>query len=842
MKMTKKVYVDVSMLMQVSYLTGIQRVVREVVLRLMKKDTISVTLLCYNGENEHFKIVDNEKFADFFERHIGTKGQCYSQTYIDFNALQTGTVFLDMDNTWNCRLSRNHLYPILKKSGIQIVNFVYDVIPITHPQYAHETTVLRFIEYLGAVIRYSDRVLFSAKAVADAFGTLCKRMNVVPPKGSVLPLGCDFEQPQVTPESELPKDEEGKVLPEYRHMVVSDEVRTAIAAGDYLLMVGTVEPRKNHAIVLDALDNGLELNVIIAGKIGWNVEELKNRILTHPQYGKRLFLLSGVNDAGINELYANAYMLAFPTFNEGFGLPLVEAFQHGTPVIAADIPVLREVGGDFADYFDNTDSHALVDYIKGMRVDEARYAEKKAALSSYRLTTWDEFAANMEEVLLASSMECGTVDVQTVKQMVVLTARHADIMKSLPFIEAFMPFIKELVVCCPEWNVAPFKENYKGRLKLTFRTDDQLLQGRPLPEDHQARNFFLRCMMMNLDVLDDVFIMTDDDYRPMQPITQEVFLKEGRYQSYYFYDLQEWQGTYNNYTSFDLGAFRTRDFLKAQGYPTYQYSSHQPQIIDKRIFREMLETHPGIENNPYDEWSTYFNFGLYHHPDKFTPCPNISMCWPGKLTSWNLYHNPGIFLFENYYEEMYDEGRMFEGFSQTYYEGIEQENQQKAHLFRAAIEQQFTERKVFDSYSRFYFDQEGEYPAMVLYYDEKAKSVALHAPTYIQFQTDCWTRVPIVIEPEVYEHYEGKTILVSYHFRNTCAVPVLNSPEIPIKTGDERFMLPVRSPKTRIKQGSMLFQVIVREQTAPDVDTSAAAAQEEEPLFRTGKHMALILT
>lgn len=838
--MKKRIYIDLSMLMQVNYMTGIQRVVRETVLRLLKNDSFAVTLLCYNSENENFKIVDNVKFAEFFAERKGTKGQCYLQRSLEFHEIPSGTVYLDMDNNWNCRLTRSTLYPILKKSGVQIVNFVYDVIPITHPQYSHETTVLRFIEYLGAVIQYSDSVMFSAKAVEVEFTKLCTRMNAKCPEMSVLPLGCDFEKKEQEIPTVLPTDEDGNVLPEYRHLVIQDSVKEAVSAGKYLLMVGTVEPRKNHSVVIDALDAGLDLNVIIAGKMGWNVDALKERILNHPLYGKRLFLLNGVNDAGIKKLYEEAYMLVFPTFNEGFGLPLAEAFQYGTPVIASDIPVLREVGGDYADYFDNTDCNALVSFIKESLADPDGYNAKKAALAEYRPTTWDDFAEGVSEVLAKASMEEGTAGCGEIKQMVVLTARHADIMKSLPFIEAFMPFIKELVVCCPEWNVEPFKENYKGKLKLTFRTDDQLLKGRPLPEDHQARNFFLRCMMMELDVLDDVFIMTDDDYRPMQPMTQEVFLKDGRYQGYYFYDLREWQGTYNNYTSFDLGAFRTRDFLIEQGYPTYQYSSHQPQVIDKRIFKEMLETHPGIENNPYDEWSTYFNFGLYHHPDKFTPCPNVSMCWPGKLTSWNLYHNPGIFLFENYYEEMYDEGRMFEGFSQTYYEGIEKENQQKAHIFRQAIEQQFNERKVFDSYSRFYFDQEGEYPAMVIYYDEKAGNLALHAPVYIQFQTDCWTRVPIVIDEEVYKHYEGKTILVSYHFRNTCAVPVLNSPETPIKTGDTKFMLPVRSPKTRIKQGSMLFQVIVRDNAS--MQQSESNTQPEQPLFTDSKAMSLILT
>ena len=128
--MKKRIYRDLSMLMQVNYMTGIQRVVRETVLRLLKNDSFSVTLLCYNSENENFKIVDNVKFTEFFAERKGTKGQCYLQRSLEFHEIPSGTVYLDMDNNWNCRLTRSTLYPILKKSGVQIVNFVYDVISI----------------------------------------------------------------------------------------------------------------------------------------------------------------------------------------------------------------------------------------------------------------------------------------------------------------------------------------------------------------------------------------------------------------------------------------------------------------------------------------------------------------------------------------------------------------------------------------------------------------------------------------------------------------------------------------------------------------------------------------
>lgn len=826
-----KVYVDLSMLMQVSYLTGVQRVVREVVLRLLKKTDREIILLAYNSENENFKILDRDAFLDFFENNIGSRAVCYTKKSIEFDQLPVGSVFFDIDSTWNCRLTRSKLYPILRKCGVQIVTEVHDILPITEPQYCHENTVMRFIAHIGAVLQYASKIICATQATADAVSALCQRLGLEMPAYGVVPLGCDFKKTGVNAKK-AEADKDGTIVDELdeaeKMLTPNPDVSDIIAAGKYILMVGTIEPRKNHKLVIDALDAGMKLNVVFAGKAGWNVEELLTRVKKHPLYEKRLFMIHNANDAAINELYENAYLLAFPTFNEGFGLPMIEAFQRGTPVIASDIPVLREVGGDYADYFDNTDCQALVTYTDNCLENEALYQQKREKLKQYQPFTWDACADGIYEILKNADLP-GIASVPQLKQMVVLTARHEDIMASLPFIEAFMPFIQELVVCCPEWNVEPFRKAYHGNLKLTFRTDDQLLKGRPLPEDHQARNFFLRCMMMELDCLDDVFIMTDDDYRPMSPITEETFLKDGRYIGYYFYDLREWQGSYGHYTSFDEGAFRTRDFLMAQGYPTLQYSSHQPQIIDKRIFQEMLKTHPGIENHAYDEWSTYFNFGMYHHPELFSAKVNVSMCWPGKLTSWNLYAFPGPFLFENFYAEMYEDDNIFAGFSPTYHENIQAENREKSYLFQNAIRQQFEERKAFDSYSRMYADEYGEFPSIIIYIDGKTQKLQVHVPEFIHFQTDCWTRVPVRIRKEVYQVYAGKVLRVAYHFRNVRNIPVLNSPKVLIGTGDTELMLPVRSPKTHVKKGKMLFRAIIDEPEALEAEKAADPLAERIP-------------
>lgn len=395
------------------------------------------------------------------------------------------------------------------------------------------------------------------------------------------------------------------------------------------------------------------------------------------------------------------------------------------------------------------------------------------------------------------SMEKGTVGDVKLMQLVVLTARNDDIMKSLPYIEAYMPFIEELVVCCPPQNVQPFREKYKGRLRLSFITDDELLDGEALPCDHQARNFFLRCRLMRQEKLSDIFIMTDDDYRPMKPITQEVFLKDGRYRGYYFYDLKNWQGTYNNYTSFDKGAFATRDFLIENGCKTLQYSSHQPQVIDRRVFLEMLEAHKGIEKMPLDEWSTYFNYGFCRYPDKFLPCESVSMCWPGDLASWDIHHVPSEYLFENYYEELYCDGGIFEGFSRTFCENTEKENAEKASIYREKSLMQMAQRSVFEKYRQEYAESTGILPAIVLFYDDISDKLRISLPEYARLSADSWTRFPVAVDSQVYRIYQNHDIFISYHYLNSHDVPVLNSPDIPIKTGDTRIMLPMRTPKAQ---------------------------------------------
>jgi len=140
------------------------------------------------------------------------------------------------------------------------------------------------------------------------------------------------------------------------------------------LMVGTVEPRKGYIQVIDAFttlwERGVRVNLVIVGKEGWlglpdserrSIPDIIRRLRKHPELGKHLLWLDGASDEFLQKIYSACTCLIAASEGEGFGLPLIEAAQHGIPIIARDIPVFREVAGQHAYFFDGLAPENLVD-------------------------------------------------------------------------------------------------------------------------------------------------------------------------------------------------------------------------------------------------------------------------------------------------------------------------------------------------------------------------------------------------------------------------------------------------------------------------------------------------
>ncbi len=722
-----KVYVDVSNLLLVDFITGIQRFVREVLIRMIQNTDFTVILLnCPQGEDK-FTVLNNSRFTDYFLNQSVEKKEIFTDlTYVpsDFEA---GAVFFDIDSVWLSHYRRSSLLPILKNNGLRLAVYIQDIIPINYPQYCNDNTSFFFTSFIAAYLQYADIILTSTQSTLDKINALAAQLSLPPVKGYVTSLGSDFMVSDTNDET------------------VSRETMDIVKKGKYILCVGTIEARKNHKVLLDAYDKRLAelgINLVFAGRVGWKVEELAQRMEDHPRKDKGFYHLVGQNDATIDYLYRNAWLVAFASYEEGFGLPLIESIERGTIPVSSDIPVLREVGGDFCDYFDPDSPDQFADIVENYLNNPALYTAKKEHLKDYVPVTWDEVTERIVSALKTLKPVKFEITPE-VHQMVVLSARPEALLESLPFVEYFMGFITELVICCPDKAVNTIEDKYNGRLKLTFLTDSEVLNGAPLPEDHITRNLYLRCLAMRSPKINDQFIMSDDDYRPLKEVTVSDYIQDDKYLAYYCYDLDKWDGAAWAPTSFDLGLERTADFLKENHYPCKHYASHMPQIINKQVFLELLERHPDISTKGYCEWSTYFNYLQYAYPENVEVLPYRTLCWPGSPTDWKLQVVPRDFLFENFYEESYQEGGIFEGFSTKFTEDITKENTQKINLYTAWINRYLEYQKTFDVFSKIYANEYREMPQIGVYYSDDQFDLVL--PQYLIMEKNGMARIPFEI-------------------------------------------------------------------------------------------------
>lgn len=380
-----KIYIDVSVLTLATFVTGIQRVTREVAVRFIERDGDDIWLLHYNAAKNAYRRIDNRLFCEYYLHGRGVKNRMITRQEVSLEEICQGTVFFDLDAAWMSRVKRSYLLPALKRQGAEIVAHIYDIISVTHPQYCLQRGVYNFMDFLGAHLMYADKIIVNVSATSAELKKLAQGLGISLPPCHVIPLGADFgKKAEVSPE-QVPK-----------------ELRSLAEDGPYILMVGTIEPRKNHKLLLKAYEAGLKemgYNIVMAGYMGWNMESFEEELKNHPDYGKRIFHFDGLNDAGISWLYQNARFLAFCSYVEGFGLPLIEAVVRGVPVIAADIPVSREVAGDFCAWFEQDNAEMLCEKVREYAENQEAYERWKESLSAYRGAGWKEVCNRMWEVL-----------------------------------------------------------------------------------------------------------------------------------------------------------------------------------------------------------------------------------------------------------------------------------------------------------------------------------------------------------------------------------------------------------------------------------------------------------
>jgi hypothetical protein len=238
-------------------------------------------------------------------------------------------------------------------------------------------------------------------------------------------------------------------------------------------------------------------------------------------------------------------------------------------------------------------------------------------------------------------------------QVVFLSARPAMLAGTLRHWAAHLPHVDRVLV------VAPARLQRELAAYGEVVTDEELL-GRSGPADHSHRNHLLRMALAGCAAVDDVFLMSDDDYRPLVDLPPTTWVRDGRYRRYAFGHLDDWE---MHATSYDRCLLASRQVLALHGLPRVAYAAHMPQVVDKALLGEVaaLLADAGARH-ALDEWATYFNAAGALHPERFEdPEPYLTLGWPEDSATWQPLLDPAALAFENCFLEHYAPGAVFEG-------------------------------------------------------------------------------------------------------------------------------------------------------------------------------------
>lgn len=284
-----------------------------------------------------------------------------------------GSIWLDLEPAWNDPADRRTLLTRLSAQGVHSAVMVADVMPELYPDWFDDHQRRLFGDWLEAHLEHSSLFLCISRNTERDLREVARirgferDLNCV-----VVPLGAEL--PDAEPE---PVD-----LPD--------------AMGDYLLVVGTLEPRKNQELVLDAFDRLSKrhgaLGLVLVGRQGWMVDDLVERVRSHPLAGTRLLWPDAVTDGQLAWLYQNAFLTVAPSRYEGLGVPVMEALGYNSPTLASTGGALAEAGGDHVETIDPDDTDALVVAIERHLLDPTHHSELAAAAARYQAPRWSAAA------------------------------------------------------------------------------------------------------------------------------------------------------------------------------------------------------------------------------------------------------------------------------------------------------------------------------------------------------------------------------------------------------------------------------------------------------------------
>lgn len=344
--------------------TGIQRVVRSILYELSLKNL--------NGIDVRYIGANRKKEYCYVDNLNGPSNE----------AIETrpGDIFLGLDLAAHIMPFRMVQLTSWKRSGVIFHFMIYDILPLTHAHFFTDAAGRRFQKWSRAIAILGNSFLCVSRTVkteVDNWLNVKLKISQDELPTHVVPLGCDFSEKTIN----------GVLQENVQHML-----RT-LKGRPWVLMVGTLEPRKGHTFVLDAFENLWRREqspaLVFIGQKGWFTEAIQKRIKEHPRINQDVFWFDTATDSDLSACYQNATGVIAASLAEGYGLPLAEAIFHRTPLLARDIPVFRETAGKYAKFFNSSTALEFSKLIEKWTLEmlSARRIEKNTTLITWAAAT-----------------------------------------------------------------------------------------------------------------------------------------------------------------------------------------------------------------------------------------------------------------------------------------------------------------------------------------------------------------------------------------------------------------------------------------------------------------------
>lgn len=388
-------------------LSGIQRVQSNIVLNLVQSGRADLRFIMNDeGGGPAFREIPAATLVDLIA--------CVSGAVVERPALDAviarceadsrqvvpppGSTVILLGSFWG---NENNIdrYIEIKRSGVRIGAYVYDLIPITHPQFCD-----------AYLTRCFTAALSDLSLLADFFLTISDHTN------RELSRFLAKHSPRPLPVRTVPLAhamDDGPLLDS-----VWPTALQRLKGRDYVAYVSTIEGRKNHLYVVNLwrqlIDEGRTVpDLLLAGRKGWRIGGLMDLLESTDYLDGRVHLAHGLSDVDLKAVYAGSRFTVFSSFTEGWGLPVGESLAARTMCAASNAASIPEVGGDFVDYFDPTNLQDGVRVI-GRLIDDEVYLEtrRRHIVEDFVARTWADVAGDfmdqVDELRKADPLELET--------------------------------------------------------------------------------------------------------------------------------------------------------------------------------------------------------------------------------------------------------------------------------------------------------------------------------------------------------------------------------------------------------------------------------------------------